>query len=230
MSKSKTYPRLIPLRKKIYPIPINILDISSLDAFWEIFIGKNYEKYNKIKSGDLVLDIGGNVGIFTIKAAQVVGDKGKVIVIEPEPNNVKLIKENTKIFNNVTIIPKAVGSKSGKVELLIGKHSGSHSIYTEDDYSPNDKIISIQIDLLDNICKELTLNLIDFIKIDVEGWELEVLKGAINSLEKIKFFTIASYHSKEIRSQLTKFLENNNFKVINDGGLTHAFNNLYFTN
>jgi len=212
------------LKPDAIPPTINVYDLSAVDAYRESIIENAYEKYNKIKSNDIVVDLGANIGIFSMKAANRVGEKGKVIAIEPEPKNIKLLKENTKYFKNVIIIPKAAGNSSGKIELTIGIHSGAHYINaTAENKSKNRKIL-IQIDTIDNLFKELGLEIIDFFKIDIEGWEFEALKGAINSIRKIKFFAIASYHTKDGRMLITKFLESHNFKIINDGEFTHAWN------
>jgi FkbM family methyltransferase len=223
--QSKNYFRLIPLRKKLYNLPIIILDIQTVDVFFEVFIEESYEKYNRVKSGDVVIDIGANIGMFTIKAACSAGINGKIIAIEPEPKNIKVFKENIRPFKNVILIPKAAGSYSGKIDLMIGIHSGSHRIDIHDDENIFEKKkITVPLETLDNIVKDQNIDIINFVKIDVEGWELEVLKGAINTLEKIKFFAIASYHKKEDNLLISEFLRNYNFKVINDGKETYAWN------
>lgn len=221
---SKCLIRLIPLNKKMYPLPIYALDISSVDAFYEIFIDQVYEKYYKVESGDIIIDIGANVGIFTIKMAKQVGQNGIVIAIEPEPNNLSVLKLNTLPYKNVRIIPQAAGDTSGRIDLLIGIHSGSHTLKIEDEDKINKKIIEVPIDSLDNIIDNLNLNRIDFVKIDVEGWELAVLKGAEKILNMIKHIAIASYHYSSENINLKEFLEKRNFKVIKGKTEIYAFN------
>lgn len=217
----------IPLIRKTLSKPIKVLEISYIDLYWEVFINKSYEKYLKIKPGDIVLDIGANIGMFTIKAAKNAGEKGKVIAIEPEPNNVKILKENCRSFKNIKIIPYAVGNSSGQIELTIGIHTGGHYIEPDINKRANQKTISVHIEKIDNIVKNLKLDVIDFVKIDVEGWEIETLKGAINSLGKIKFFSIASYHTENEQIQITYFLKSRNFNVISDRDKTYAWNKKY---
>lgn len=222
--RSNNIIKLIPLTKKLLLPSILVYDLPSIDTYWEIFIEKSYEKYNDIKAGDTVLDIGANIGMFTIKAAKIAGDAGKIIAFEPEPKNIKLLKENTKNLKNVLIIPKAIGNISGKIELLVHPSSGAHFIVSDLNPDPEDKIIMVQIEKLDKIFEELDLDIVDFVKIDIEGWEMEALKGAVNSLKKIKFFSIASYHTENQKSEITELLKSNNFKVINDGEKTYAWN------
>jgi len=162
--------------------------------------------------------------MFAIKAAKNVGNSGKIIAFEPEPRNIVLLKENTKHLKNILIVPKALGNKSGNLELLIHRTSGAHFIAQDFNPDPDDKMIMVQIEKIDTIFEELELDIVDFVKIDIEGWEMEALRGAMSSLKKIKFFSIASYHTKNQKFEITDFLESKNFKVISDVEKTYAWN------
>lgn len=223
-SYKRKYSRIIILKHKTFPSTINVIDLSAVEAYREIMIENAYEKYNKIKANDVVFDLGANIGIFSIKAASIVGENGKIIAIEPEPKNVKILKENTKNFKNVMVIPKAAGNSSGEIELTMGVHSGAHYINPIVKKEAKNKRISIEIDTIDNYIKDLGLEIIDFFKIDIEGWEYEALKGAENSLNKIKFLVVASYHTINEQVIITEYLKSHNFKIINDGEFTHAWN------
>lgn len=223
----KNYSRIIILKRRANPSTINVLDTSALDAYQEIFLEQAYEKYKRMKEGDVILDIGANIGVFSIKAAKAVGKSGRVIAIEPEPKNVKIFNENLKNFKNIIIIPKAVGNSSGKVNFLIGIHSGSHKINSHLRKKSTEKIITVPIEKIDNLVRELNLEKVNFLKIDVEGWELEVLKGAEYSLEMIEFMAIASYHTEDERKLITEFLDRHHFKFLNDGEFTFAWNKKY---
>ena len=224
LKKSKKFYKLISLRRKILPFSLFILDIPTVDFFWEIFVENSYEKFNKINAGDTVLDIGANVGIFSVKAALIAGPNSKIVAIEPEPRNLTLLKFNTKLFKNILIIPTAVGNISDKIDLNIHFTSGGHFIANNANLNKNYKKISVSIEKLDNIIAKLNLDLIDFVKIDVEGWEIEVLKGVKNFLKNIKFFAIASYHNENQKFVIKDYLEKENFKVINYKDKTFAWN------
>ena len=107
---------------------------------------------------------------------------------------------------------------------MIGLHSGSHTVNQHDSNIPIKEKIVVPIDTLDNIAREQNIKIIDFIKIDVEGWELEVLKGATNIMKKTKFFSIAAYHNEEDNLLIAEFLRKHNFKFINDRKEIYAWN------
>lgn len=137
---------------------------------------------NEIKNGDIVLDIGANIGYYTLIFAKLTGQGGKVFAFEPEPTNFSLLKKNVEIngYKNVEFIQKAVSDKIGNAKLYLCEYNkGCHTIY-----DPNDGRKSIEIETisLDEYFKNYT-GKIDFIKIDIEGAEWLALKGMLNLLE-----------------------------------------------
>lgn len=161
-------------------------------AFIEIFHKSVYEQSWSPREGDIVVDIGAYVGMFTVKAAKLVGDKALVVAIEPEPRNLAFLEHNVKTYNlnNVKIVRKAIGDKTTKTRLYLSGASACHTLsYRHKNY------IEVEADTLDNIISELGLDHVDFVKIDAEGAELEILKGAEKVLASsgIKL-SIASYH------------------------------------
>lgn len=187
--------------------------------FGEIFCYQVYEQFFEVKKGDKVIDVGANVGIFAIKAAKKTGNKGFVIAIEPEPNNLALLYENVKGFNNVMVVPKVAGNSKGKAKLYTANTSADHSIM----YDHGHGYLDVEMDTLDNIILELKLIKVDFIKIDVEGAELEVLKGAekLFKTHDVKI-AIAAYHYPEEISEISQFLRLKGMNVVSQGGYIYA--------
>jgi len=165
----------------------------SLGIFFEVSLHRVYEQFPGPKRGDIVIDVGAHVGTFTVNAAKLVGDKGLVVAIEPEPSNLALLQRNidSQNLNNVKVIRKAVWDKAAKLWLYLSKHSGLHSLC----YASGDRV-EVEAESLDNIVSKLGLSQVDFVKIDVEGAEIEVLKGAERILAPpgIKL-SIAAYHA-----------------------------------
>jgi len=139
-----------------------------------------------LKSGYTFIDIGVNKGDFSLLAAKLVGTKGKVIAIEPEPTNCKWITKSVEIngYKNVTLYEMALSNQDGEAQLYIGEKSGWHSLVTPKKYS-NRGTINVKTKKLDSFLGEISFtNPIDVIKIDVEGAELRVLQGATSTLSR----------------------------------------------
>lgn len=151
--------------------------------FPEIFHDRVYEQFFGMAPGDVVIDIGAHVGVFTLKAAKAVGEKGQVVAIEPEPGNVALLRQNIARngTENVIVIDKAVSSYKGEAKLNLSDLSSCTSLVQPLLYSSGN-CIEVETDSLDNIVSELGLSRVDFIKIDAEGSEPEILKGAEKTL------------------------------------------------
>jgi FkbM family methyltransferase len=187
-----------------------------LSVIFEVIRDRIYEQVYDLRQDDVVIDVGAHVGIFAVKAARTLGGHGVVIAIEPEPRNCTLLAEN--IVNNgvdriVTIVQKAAGSGKGKGKLYLSAFDTGHSFHGVSHYGEvmNDHI-DVDVDSLDNIASELGLGRVDFVKIDAEGWALEVLRGmsAILSMPGVKI-AIAAYHTlpdgRAEAPQIISFLE-----------------------
>lgn len=137
----------------------------------------------EIKKNNVVLDIGANIGYYTLLFARLVGEKGKVFAFEPDPDNFNLLKKNVEINNykNVVLVQKAVLNNKGKIKLyLSGTNKGDHRVYDSHD---DRQFIEIESIRLDDYFKNYNRK-IDFIKIDIEGAEWEALQGMFNLLKK----------------------------------------------
>jgi len=160
-----------------------------LDPFdsLRLSINETYEEYETsvvkkfIKKGDVVLDVGANIGYYTLIFAKLVGDKGKVFAFEPDPDNFNLLKKNVAIngYKNVILIPKAVSSKSERVRLNIDNENKSgHSIIQTD---RNQEYIEIDSICLDDYFVDYD-GKVNFVKMDIEGFEGEAIRGMTSIL------------------------------------------------
>ena len=150
-------------------------------------INKIYEKNetnfvkDSVNKGDIVIDIGANIGYYTLMFAKLVGDTGKIYSFEPDPRNFFILEKNIQIngYNNVILEKKAVSNKLGKSTLYVNENSAESSMH-----KPNNVINEIYVDLitLDNYFEVNSITP-DFIKIDIEGYELNALKGMESILQ-----------------------------------------------
>lgn len=187
-------------------------------VFLEIFQDEVYERVWKPKEGDVVLDIGAYVGMFTVKAAKLVGETGKVIAIEPSPENYELLAQNCEGLDNVVLVKKAIMSWTGPGRLYYSKSAAANSLVTR-----WKRHIEVETITLDSLIEELGLDKVDIIKIDAEGAELEVLTGAYKALAKGTRLVIAAYHTapngKAEIAQVDAALRRVNYRVIQCRGL-----------
>lgn len=129
-----------------------------------------------IKPGDTIFDIGGDAGYYTVMFAKLVGSGGKVVVFEPIPKAQERIMENVGLngFTNVEMVDLALGSKPGSFVL---ERPFQDSRINLNKVEPGPEDILVKVVRFDALAAERSLPKADLIKIDVEGAELEILKG-----------------------------------------------------
>ena len=173
---------------------------------------------NFINEGDIVFDIGANIGCFTVPMAKKVGSKGKVISFEPQPFIKKLLLENIKSNNidNVKIMNQGLGLKE-QIFILedidYSKTGNFGGVGLTTDNSPFTKMKSkrkhqIKVVKLD---KFLYLKKCNFLKIDAENMDLDILKGGKNFLKKFRP-TLWVENQKKYPNEINKFLLVNDYE------------------
>lgn len=176
---------------------------------------------NEIKNGDVVLDIGANIGYFTLLMANLVGINGRVFAFEPEPYNFDILHKNIQLNNyqNVIVEQKAVSKFDGVATLFLSKENTGMNRLNESKYC--DRSIQVKTMMLDSYFQNHELSdKIKFIKIDVEGSEFDVLQGMnhiLNKNKKIKMLLefipdhIIEHENKPF--EILDFLTNNGFDL-----------------
>lgn len=168
---------------RIY-VPINDPQVGS-----SVFKNRSYEPHitrffeQTIKPGNCVIDIGANIGYFTLCAAFLTGPEGKVYSFEPYSENVKLLylSQQLNSFKNIIIFPIAVAAKEG---LCLFDNSGSNGFIRDIEPQLNRVLNStpVYMTTLDNSLPPEQK--VDLIKIDTEGAEFLALKGGAELLRK----------------------------------------------
>ena len=134
-----------------------------------------------LQPGMTVLDIGANCGLYTLLAAHCVGSSGRVFAFEPSPRERKRLRTHLWLnrCTNARIVPCALGSHTSQADLYVvqGAQTGCNSLRTPRVAEPV-ALMRVEIRTLDDFLEREKLPAVDFIKMDVEGGELEVLKGA----------------------------------------------------
>jgi len=140
-----------------------------------------------LKKGMAVVDIGAHHGFYTILCSKKVGSTGRVVAFEPSPGEQRKLSFNLKLNHckNVKIEPYALGGQSGKATLFVikGRDTAFNSLRPPAVSIPTQEV-DVSTIRLDDYLRSLCLDKVDFIKIDAEGAELEILQGARNLLMK----------------------------------------------
>lgn len=136
--------------------------------------------------GGVFVDVGANVGFFSLLAAQAVGVTGSVLAIEPVPSNVRQIEINAAAngFANISVVEAAASSTSGTTTLLLAEHPGGAVVASAG--TPPDLAGSLEVRTVtvDELVKSGELRPPTVIKIDVEGAEVDALKGMGETLRE----------------------------------------------
>ena len=200
---------------------------------------EKYEPYEtqlilrQTKIGDTVVDVGANIGYYTVLLADKVGKNGKVYAFEPDKTNFEILKKNIKANNlkNVVAVDAAVGNKNETKTLYKSNENlGDHKLFNDQFLISNVEIIqnplvgkttsslkkggslkteTVKIIKLDDY---LANTKVDLIKIDTQGWETEVIDGAKELIKKnnpVMFleYSPASYTQAKLNGEkMMKFL------------------------
>lgn len=171
-----------------------------------------------LKKGDIVFDIGANVGFYSLLAADIVGSEGKVFAFEPLEENFSCLKKHIEINNykNIFALKVAVSDQSGAAFLKKEKNASMAHL--------SDEGINIETISLDDWIQNKKLPIPDFLKIDVEGAELKVLKGAKNFLFQRRPIIFLSVHNKDLNKNCREFLKSlgYHFNVMKEDNLGGA--------
>ena len=205
-----------------YGVGMQILANSSYDQMEVNLATRLIEKRRQYyKEGVIALDCGANIGVHTIEWAKNMTEWGEVFSFEPQEKIYYALSGNIAINNcfDVTAKNDARGSEIGKIEiprpnyhkpssfgsLELKKKKNNEFIGQEIDYQNTKQIDMLSID-------SLKLNRIDFIKIDVEGMEEEVLKGSTISINRFCPILLIEHIKSDINS-LKNFLEKKNYEI-----------------
>jgi len=200
-----------------------ISDSILLKKEWEKSKAKIFYKF--IKEGDIVVDIGANIGYYTLIFSRIVG-LGKVYAFEPETANFDLLNKNISENKLDNILPYklALSNKSGVGALKFGEHTHGGGTILEDGRNFGEEAVDVAT--LDEF---FAGKRVDFIKMDVEGGEFNILKGGEETLKKA-WGVLTEFMPQDLAKNKTcdpeefvKLLEESGFELYDVDELTGSF-------
>jgi len=202
---ASSFSRLLKPRKDVlirvgeHRMYANSIDRIVALVFWKFSMLEGYESKivrSIVKEGMVAVDVGANIGYYTLQLAKLVGPSGKVYAFEPDDGNYSLLIKNIKANNYKNIVPiqKAVSDKTGKAKLFFcEEHRGDHRIFDSGD---GRKVIGIETVALDDFFSEK--DRIDMIKLDIQGSEYLAFSGMEKLVRHQKDLTIISEFSPDM--------------------------------
>jgi len=163
-----------PLRLQVHSGPDIISEHIQKFNIWEPY--ETMLVLQHLRPGSVFLDIGANIGYYTVLAGSVVGDRGLVIAYEPDAENYRLLECNIDLndLTNVRAFRAALGDQASQGSIYLSQdNKGNHRLFDEGD---GRRMAAVEILNGDEHVSQLTERL-DFIKIDTEGYEARVLEG-----------------------------------------------------
>ncbi len=206
-------------------LPLSHAHIGSI-AFGNLETAVQEALVRHLGPGDVFYDIGANLGFFSLLAAHLVGlGEGQVYAFEAAPDNARAIRENAELNSipNVTVIDKAVSSRSGSGRLQIVDDQSWSKLEEYGEHPYTERLIDVELVAIDDLLRAGELTPPTVVKIDVEGAEIAVLEGMRETLERHQPAVICELHGTH--SEFLATMRSQGYRLINlegPGPITEA--------
>jgi FkbM family methyltransferase len=174
-----------------------------------------------LRQNDAFIDVGANIGLMSLLASRLIGQKGKVYAFEPEPATFTILERNIEInrITNVRTFRIALGSAS-TTEIIYSNLARSRESASLIKPQSNSEGVPIQVETLDKFITTNHVADVRMMKIDVEGWELEVLRGARQLLSSpyapiicIEYSSVHPFYNGQILDLYEYILNINQYRI-----------------
>jgi len=159
-----------------------------------------------LKEGMVGIDIGANLGYYVLLEKRLVGNEGRIVAIEPVPRNLELLRQNIALngLSGVTVVGGAVGERDGVGTMFISRSSNWHSLFPS--CLCDGGAIEVPMCTLDSLVHRLQMPRVDFVRMDVEGYEANILSGMKETLRKFRPRLLMEVHGNLLGHQETALL------------------------
>ena len=177
------------------------------------------EFQKRLREGMVIVDAGANIGYYALMEAKAVGEKGKVYAIEPIPQNIELLKKNIEAngYGNMEVFQLAVGDKNGRQDIFVSRQSNLSTFCKNPGLDQSGETLSVEVASLDSFLEGKRLP--DIVRMDVEGYEYEILQGMGQTMKKdrsMQFFI--EIHADFMGMEKTIAL----FRIMKESGFRHC--------
>lgn len=196
--------------KEFFPISNSVFDFFGLID--EVILSDQYHAEQFIKKDSVVIDVGANIGTFTVFAAHH-APEGRVYAFEPAKATFPLLKRNSSAYQNISCVNAGLGDAPGEKTILNMGAGATGNVIQDSPYYHNVEAAGgvlepVTIMTLDRFVLENNISRVDFIKIDAEGYEKKVLQGAVETIEKYKpVIAMSAYHNPDDKTELPRLLK-----------------------
>lgn len=207
------------------------MNFNILKAFitWPKFSISSYKIISRLVNQDIlpntVIDVGGNLGQFTIASAKLFKDP-LIFTFEPMPKCAEKISQFSKKIKNLSVFPIAIGESPGQVSFQVNSHIQASSILplasSHLSSFPDAKeieVIEVEVKTLDSVLAEHEFKSPVLLKIDTQGYEANVIRGASKTLKRVDYVLLEVSFKELFRGEMLfpeilKLMESNHFRFL----------------
>ena len=190
------------------PDPLAIREI--MELIKQIVINDQYHAKPFLKEDTVVVDAGANIGTFSVFATNL-APKIHVYAFEPVDGTFQVLKENTKYYPDIVCVPFGLGDEVSSKNIFVSKDGRGGSVLEDSLYNGNRQSKTkeeVKITTIDVFVAEKNLSRVDFIKIDTEGYEAKILRGARETIKKYKpVIAMSAYHNPNDKEDLPRMVK-----------------------
>lgn len=144
-----------------------------VDMSDRVFPKYTYPDFVSVEEGDTIVEVGAFIGEFSMRAAE---RADRLVAVEPDEGNVAALTRNLERFDDVEIVNRAVWSESGRLQFNLADDPSEGSILDVDDTTVSD-VVTLEAISVSDLAEEFDIETVDFLKVEAEGVEPEVLEG-----------------------------------------------------
>lgn len=213
---------------RVLPLLLKFDFYSALLTWTKFSLTSYFMVTNLVKQGlqpSTIIDVGANVGQFSVASSHLFKNV-QIYGFEPVPESFEKLSKNVSKLDRVTIHALALGEQAGHIVFHVNSHSHSSSALPLTKHhlmafphAKEDKVITVPVTTLDNISNELNLVSPVLLKLDVQGYEANVLKGAVETLKSVDYVLLEAsfkpmYEGELLFTEIVELMQDYGFKFL----------------